>query len=124
VVRLEPEELDRRLVEEGRGAVYGCEWGWSHGFGPPIFHIVGQLSLFRRGLLREIPGIGHSASRLGRQGLVLPRNTTHLLGGAGIHTLSVTADGGCQPVMAMVPYFTTKQVVFYPSEPPFHRRES
>jgi hypothetical protein len=49
---------------------------------------------------------------------------THLLGGAGIHTLSVTVDGGCQPVMTMVPYFTTKQVMFYPSEPPFNRRES
>jgi|SRR5882762_4954044 len=35
---------------------------------------------------------------------------THLLGGAGIRTLSVrlTADGGCQPVMVMVPYFTKK----------------
>jgi hypothetical protein len=27
VDRLEPEELDRRLVEGGAGAVYGCEWG-------------------------------------------------------------------------------------------------
>jgi hypothetical protein len=26
--------------------------------------------------------------------------------------------------MAMVPYFTTKEVMFYPSEPPLHRRES
>jgi hypothetical protein len=33
---------------------------------------------------------------------------THLLDGAGIHTLPVTAGGGCQPVMVMVPYFTTK----------------
>jgi hypothetical protein len=53
-----------------------------------------------------------------------PCNPTHLLGGAGIHTLSVTADAGCQPVMVMVPYFTTKRVMFYPSEPSFHRRES
>jgi hypothetical protein len=53
------------------------------------------------------------------------KGPTHLLGGAGIHTLSVTADGGCQLVMAMVPYyFTTKQVVFYPSEPPFRKRGS
>jgi len=48
----------------------------------------------------------------------------YVLGGAGIHTLSITAGGRCQPVMVMVPYFTTNQVVFYPSELPFHRLES
>jgi len=34
---------------------------------------------------------------------------THLLVGVGIHTLSITVDGECQPAMVMVPYFTTKQ---------------
>ena len=48
------------------------------------------------------------------------RSPTHLLGGAGIHTLSVTADGGCRPAMAMVSYFTTKRGA---SDKPFHRRE-
>ena len=50
--------------------------------------------------------------------LIYSPSPTHLLGGAGIHTLSITAGGRCQPVMVMVPYFTTNQVVFYPSEPP------
>jgi hypothetical protein len=52
------------------------------------------------------------------------RPPTHLLGGARIHTLSVMADGGWQLVTAMVLYFTTKRAIFYPSEPPFNRRES
>ena len=52
------------------------------------------------------------------------KKPTHLLGGAGIHTLLIMASGGCQLVMVMVPHFTTNQVVFYPSEPPFHRLES
>jgi len=41
-------------------------------------------------------------------------------GGAGIHPLSATADGGCQPAMAIVPYFTTK---WEASDQPFHRQE-
>jgi hypothetical protein len=57
---------------------------------------------------------GHVRIRSKVQGIALSLSdicvllTTHLLDGAGIHTLSLTAGGGCQPVMAMVPYFTTK----------------
>jgi hypothetical protein len=47
---------------------------------------------------------------------MLPIPPTHLLGGAGIHTLSVMVDARCQPVIVMVLYFTTKQVVLHPSE--------
>jgi len=53
----------------------------------------------------------------------LSMTSSHLLGGVVIHAQSVMADGGCQPVMAMVPCFTTKQWVFYPSYQLFRRWE-
>jgi hypothetical protein len=79
--------------------------------------------------ITDLPGLANSEviekfPRRGQIGQSFPIFPTHFLGEVGIHTLSVTADGGCQLVMVMVPYFTKKKVVFYSSEPPFHRRES